>query len=73
MSSFTYGMTHYYFERVQIRLLGDVCKKLSKLKFLIDVMHHYMEDTLQETKQPKKKFSNQVFISQLYSETVLNG
>ena len=30
-------------------------------------MHHPMEDTLQETKQPTK-FSNQVFISLLFSK-----
>ena len=35
-------------------------------------MHHHMEDTLQETEQPRK-FSNQVFIALLYSKTVLNG
>ena len=35
-------------------------------------MHHHMEDTLQETEQPIK-FSNQVFIGLLYSNTVLNG
>ena len=35
-------------------------------------MHHHMEDTLQETEQPRK-FSNQVFIGLLYSKTVLNG
>ena len=35
-------------------------------------MHHHMEDTLQETKQPRK-FSNQVFIGLLNLKTVLNG
>ena len=35
------------------------------------VMHHHMEDTLQEIKQPRK-FSYQVFISLLYSRTILN-
>ena len=34
-------------------------------------MHHHMEDTLQETEQPRK-FSNQVFIGIPYSKTVLN-
>ena len=46
-----------------------------KYKKLIEnpnyVMHHHMEDTLHEIEQPIK-FSNQIFISQLYSETVLN-
>ena len=42
------------------------------MEFWINAMHHHMEDTLQETKQPKK-FSKQVFIGQLYSNTVLNG
>ena len=41
------------------------------MKLLINVMHHHMEETLQETKQPRK-FSNQVFIGLPYSETVLN-
>ena len=35
-------------------------------------MYHHMEDTLQEIEQPRK-FSNEVFIDQLYSEVVLNG
>ena len=35
-------------------------------------MHHHIEDTLQETRQPKK-FSNQVFIGLLFSKIVLNG
>ena len=35
-------------------------------------MHHNMEDTLQEIRQPRK-FSNQDFIGLLYSKTVLNG
>ena len=37
-----------------------------------NVMHHHMEDTLQETRQPRK-FFNQDFIGLLYSRTVLNG
>ena len=41
-------------------------------EFLINVMHHHMEDILQEIEQPIK-FPNQVFISLLYSEIVLNG
>ena len=44
----------------------------NKVKLLINVMHHHMEDTLQEKKQPIK-FSNQVFIGLLYSKTILNG
>ena len=43
-----------------------------QVKFLINVMHHHMEDTLQEIEHPIK-FSNQVFISPLYSETILIG
>ena len=35
-------------------------------------MHHNMEDTLQETRQPTK-FSNHVSIGLLYSKIVLNG
>ena len=37
-----------------------------------NVMHLHMEDTLQETRQPRK-FSNQDFIGLLYSKTILNG
>ena len=42
------------------------------MELLINVMHHPMEDTLQEKDQPRK-FSNQVFTGLPYSETVLNG
>ena len=42
------------------------------MELLIIVMHHHLEDTLEKIEQPKK-FSNQDFISQAYSETVLNG
>ena len=42
------------------------------MELLISVMYRHMEDTLQETKEPRK-FSNQVFTGLLYSETVLNG
>ena len=45
---------------------------MSKVELLISVMHHHMEDTLQEIEQPRK-FSNQVFTSVLYLETILNG
>ena len=45
---------------------------MSKVELLINVMHHHIEDTLQEKEQPKK-ISNQVFIGLLYSKTVLNG
>ena len=41
-------------------------------KIYKNVMHHLMEDTLQETKQPIK-FSNKVFIGLLFSRIVLNG
>ena len=47
-------------------------QKISKVKLLINVMHHHIDDTLQKTKQPRK-FFNQVFTSLPYSETVLNG
>ena len=42
------------------------------LEFWINAMHYHMEDTLQETNNIEK-FSSQVFIGQLYSETILNG
>ena len=41
-------------------------------KFLINVMHHHIEDTLHEIEQPTK-FSNQVFIGLLYSKTIFDG
>ena len=42
------------------------------MELLINVMHHHIEGTLQDTEQPIK-FSNQVFTSLFYSKTVLNG
>ena len=72
MPEFTYGMIHFCLEEGKIRSLEDVYQKLNKVKFWIDVMHHHMEDTLQETEQPRK-FFNQVFIGLLYSDNVLNG
>ena len=72
MLEYIYGMTHCCVEKGQIILLEDVCQKISKVELLINVMHHHMEDTLQETELPRK-FSNQAFISLPYLETVLNG
>ena len=69
---FTYGMTHCYLEEEHIILSKDVYQRQNKLKYYINVMHHHMEDTLQETEHPRK-FSSQDFISQPYSETVLSG
>ena len=65
-------MTHCCLEEGQIKSSEDVYQKLNKVKFCINVMHHHREDTLQETEQPKK-FSNHVFNSLLYLETVMNG
>ena len=45
---------------------------MNKAKFYMSVMHHHMEDILQETKQPKK-FSKQDFIGPPFSRIVLNG
>ena len=61
MPYFTYEMTHYYLEEGQIRLSEDVYQRQNKVKFLINGMHHNMEDTSQETEQPRK-FSSHVFI-----------
>ena len=72
MQEFIYGMTHCCLEERQIISSEDVFQKLNKVEFWINVMHHHMEDTLQGIEQPRK-FSNQVFIGQLYSKTVLNG
>ena len=44
----------------------------NKVKLLINVMHHHMEDILQEIEH-HIKFSNQVFIGLLYLKTILNG
>ena len=41
-------------------------------KLRTDCRFHHMEDTLQETRQPRK-FSNHDFIGLLYSKIVLNG
>ena len=59
-------------EDEHIRLLEDVYQRQNKLELWINVIHHHMEDTLQETEQPRK-FSSQVFIGQLYSKTIMNG
>ena len=72
MIEFIYGMTHCCLEDGKIRSSKDVFQKLNKVEFWINVMHHHMKDTLQDTGQPRK-FSSWVFIGQLYSETVLNG
>ena len=47
-------------------------QKQNKVELLINVMHHHMEDILQEIEQPIK-FSNHVFIGLLYLKIVLNG
>ena len=65
-------MTHCCLEEKHIRSSEDVFQKMSKVELLISVMHHHMEGTLYETKQ-HRKFSNLVFTSLLYSETILNG
>ena len=45
---------------------------MNKAEFYMNViMHHHIEDILQETKQPIK-FSNQVFIGLPYSKIVLS-
>ena len=65
-------MTHCFLEEEQIILLEDVYQRQNNLELWINAIHHHMEDTFKETEQPRK-FSNQVFIGQLYSGTVLNG
>ena len=45
---------------------------MSKVELSISVMHLHMEGTLQEIEQPRK-FSNEVFTSLLFPETILNG
>ena len=45
---------------------------MNKAEFYMNVMHHHMEDILQETKQPTR-FSNQVFIGLPFLKIVLSG
>ena len=61
MLGFIYGMTHCFSEAEQIISSEDVYQRQNMLEFWINVMHYDMDDTLQETEQPKK-FSIQVFI-----------
>ena len=65
-------MTHYYSKEELIWSSKGAYQKVNRAKFYKNVMHHLMEDTLQETKQPTK-LSNKVFISLLFSRIVLNG
>ena len=65
-------MAHFCLEEGHIKLSEDVCQKMSKVELLINVMHHHMENTLQE-KEQHIKFFNKVFIGLLYSKTVMNG
>ena len=53
-------------------IIRGVYQKVNREKFYKNVMHHLMEDTLQEIKQPTK-FSNQVFIGLQLSRIVMNG
>ena len=54
MPSFIYGMAHFFLEEEHIMSLEDVYQRQNKLELLINVIHHHMEDTLEETKQPTK-------------------
>ena len=65
-------MTHYYSKEELIYSSEGAYQKVNKGKFYKNVMHHLMKDTSQETKQPTK-FSNQVFIGQLFPRIALNG
>ena len=65
-------MTHYYSKEEFISSSEGVYQKVNRAKFYKNVMHHPMEDTLQEINQPIK-FSNQIFIGLLFSKIVLNG
>ena len=48
MLEYIYGMTHCCLEEGKIRSSEDVCQKMSKVELLISVMHHHMDDILQE-------------------------
>ena len=45
------------FKRGADMISGGVCQKMNKAEFYMNVMHHHIEDILQETKQPTR-FSN---------------
>ena len=49
MIGFIYGMTHCFLEDEHIRSSEDVYHRQNKLELWINVMHHHIEDTLQET------------------------
>ena len=53
MLGFIYRMTHCFLEDEQIKLLEDVYQRQNKLELWINGIHHHMEDTLQETNNPK--------------------
>ena len=72
MPGFIYGMTHCFLEEEHIRLLEDLYQRPNKLELWIDAIYHHTEDTLHEIEQ-LRKFSSQVFISQLYLKIVMNG
>ena len=60
------------FRRGAYQIIRDVYQRQNKLELWIDVIHHHMENTLQETEQ-LRKFSSQVFIGQLCLKIVMNG
>ena len=41
-----FWMIHYFLEKEQICLSGDVYQKHNKVKLLINVMYHHIEDIL---------------------------
>ena len=53
MLAFIYGMTHCFLEDEHIILLEDVYQRLRKMESWINSIDHHMEDTLQETEQPR--------------------
>ena len=54
MLGFIYGMTHCFLEEEKIISSKDMYQRKNRLEFWINVMHHHMEDTLQEIEQLKK-------------------
>ena len=60
------------YRRGAYMIIRRCVQKQNRVVLWKNVMHHHMEDTLQETRQPRK-FFNRDIISLLYSKTVLNG
>ena len=68
MPKYICGMTHCCLDEGKIRSLEDVSQKMSKVELLINVMHHHIEDTLQEKEQPKKNLKSGFYWPTLFKD-----